>query len=200
MSETDLVVTKECGRCKAVKPVTDFYKSSMLKGGYQAYCKECLASYTKIDKLRVRKPELVKEMAKKLNERERMVAHLLIDNPNLTYGEIGEYIGVSAATVMSYMKRGRLLKAIRSAASNEVIRMIPRAIQAYRDLLDQNENLGEKQKVATKILESEKLLGPNRMEIGVTDMRNESTERLRELIKEAKDFPDQVIQEAEVVE
>ena len=35
------MLTKKCGRCKQVKAVDQFHKSSRTKSGYRCYCKIC---------------------------------------------------------------------------------------------------------------------------------------------------------------
>lgn len=34
--------SKSCGRCKAVKPIADFYNDRNTKTGYSSYCKPCI--------------------------------------------------------------------------------------------------------------------------------------------------------------
>lgn len=46
--------TKKCTFCGEVKPVTEFYKKSKSKDGYQTYCKACQHEITKEAKARMR--------------------------------------------------------------------------------------------------------------------------------------------------
>jgi hypothetical protein len=39
------VDTKECRRCMAVKPVSEFHRSSRLEDGYQTWCHDCINGY-----------------------------------------------------------------------------------------------------------------------------------------------------------
>lgn len=39
--------TKKCGKCGQVLPVSEFYKKTASKDGYQYVCKKCAAAYAK---------------------------------------------------------------------------------------------------------------------------------------------------------
>ena len=41
----DAVNTKECYKCKKVKPVTEFHRNTTTRDGLQSYCKDCMSSY-----------------------------------------------------------------------------------------------------------------------------------------------------------
>ena len=43
MAET--IQTKQCSKCKRIKPTTDFYKESAAKDGHNSWCKECRSGY-----------------------------------------------------------------------------------------------------------------------------------------------------------
>lgn len=41
------IAKKQCAHCKRVLPVTLFSKSSKSSDGYQSYCRDCMAAYTR---------------------------------------------------------------------------------------------------------------------------------------------------------
>ena len=41
------MTTKKCSKCGEVKPISEFYKSSSSKDGYQSYCKYCMNHLSK---------------------------------------------------------------------------------------------------------------------------------------------------------
>lgn len=188
---------RRCFTCFVYKDIrTDFYKAGGERLGVQRNCKECskaisreVASGKKQSRLRL----------EKINETEKLIARILLDDPKTTFQELAKATGLSVGTVRNYAYKSKVLRALRAFANKEITHMISGSLKAYQEILNGN-NQDVKFRAATKILESEKVLGPNRLEIGVSDMANESTEHLRQLVKEAKDFPDQTIMEAEVVE
>lgn len=189
---------KVCKTCKEEKWREEFHRNRSAKDGVQSSCKAC--SKQRIRDMRSGAIPARVRVEELRNERQKKIAHMLIDNPRVTMEELARETGVTINTVAAYMAQAKILKALRHVGAQEVTRMIPRALKAYSEILDQTVNVSERNKVATKVLESEKIIGPNRVEIGIRDMASESTERLRQMIKEAKEFPDQVITEAEVVE
>lgn len=44
----------ECGRCREVKPISEFFKSKILKSGFDSYCKICRKICTRKSEKKVR--------------------------------------------------------------------------------------------------------------------------------------------------
>ena len=87
-----MVRSKECFKCKSVKPLTEFYKHSMMADGHLNKCKECtkndvlkhrnqnLEKIRAYDRARAKQPERVKattEITKawRLEDSRRQLAH-----------------------------------------------------------------------------------------------------------------------------
>lgn len=41
--DTENITEKQCAKCGKVKPISEFYRRTASKDGYQPYCKTCLA-------------------------------------------------------------------------------------------------------------------------------------------------------------
>jgi hypothetical protein len=192
-----------CSKCKIKKAGREFAKSQMSKTGKQSYCRKCMEERNKavlMGLLPSRAGLGGREKKELSNLKIKKIAHMLIENPDQDLAVIAAGCGLSIGTVKNYVTRGRVLRALRGMGAKRVSSMIPQAVKAYEDLLRQRDNLTELNKVATKVLENEKVIGPNRVDIGLVEMKEESTENLMRMVKEVRDFPEQVIMEAEVVE
>lgn len=190
-----------CVRCKVRRDPGEFGKCTGRRNGRQAYCKACM----KDRQVMVRTGKIPLKVGNSetrdiTNLRIKKMAHILIDKPDMEVVELAKEVGLAPSTVQGYLSSNKILRAFRGVGAKAISRMVPESIRAYRDILNQRVNLGEANKVATKILENEKIIGPNRMDIGIVEMKEQSNEQLMRIVKEAQEFPAQVIQEAEVVE
>ena len=70
MQDSTKVKSKACSHCKKVKPITEFYKSSENKDGYQHMCKECMREAGRIrdQKKREARKNLKETMFTPVNE------------------------------------------------------------------------------------------------------------------------------------
>lgn len=66
---------KQCFRCKATKPVSEFYANSVIKDGFSSYCKPCHIGHGRLKKLS--DPVKTKAYSKKYYHRRKT------ENPNL---------------------------------------------------------------------------------------------------------------------
>jgi len=88
----DMIRSKECFKCKAVKPLTEFYKHSEMLDGHVNKCKECnkvdvttnrnnkLEYFREYDRMRSKRPERIKnalEQTKKwrTEDKRRVACH-----------------------------------------------------------------------------------------------------------------------------
>lgn len=46
----DQIISKQCSKCKEVKPLSEFYKSCIRKDGYNYHCKLCCKKYRQSEK------------------------------------------------------------------------------------------------------------------------------------------------------
>lgn len=60
------IVTKQCSKCKLVKELSQFYKSSKIKCGYRSDCKECGKKYKQNNK------DIVRRSVKKYDDKNKM--------------------------------------------------------------------------------------------------------------------------------
>ena len=51
-AHTCLIPTKRCSKCKDFKQLSDFYKHSSKKDGFQSYCKSCQRIYNQTEKVK----------------------------------------------------------------------------------------------------------------------------------------------------
>lgn len=63
--DTEKITEKKCAKCGKVKPISEFYRRSASKDGYQPYCKTCLAENRRKNMGNVRERERLKRAAER---------------------------------------------------------------------------------------------------------------------------------------
>lgn len=131
-------------------------------------------------------------------ERTRKMIQVVLDNPGITREELAEKLGMSMSTLYHTLNHGNVMAALRLGAHKKVINMIPLAVKGYEDSL-KSKNDKIKYLSSKDLLQSEKILGPERVDITVTDNSEKTEEELRELISRAQQIPVSTI-DAEIIE
>lgn len=127
----------------------------------------------------------------------KKLAHFMIDNPGLNQTEIGMALGLSHTSISNYLRDSRLLQAVKGNASKRVLQMIPLAVKGFEDSLkSKNEKI--KYFSSKDLLQTERILGPERIDVTIEDNSNRTVEELQELIKDAQKIPSPTI-DAELI-
>jgi len=121
----------------------------------------------------------------------------MLENPKLSRQEVAEKYGIGYQVLCSLMRDSQLLQQIRGLASKKMIAMIPLAMEGMEDSL-KTKNEKVKFMASQEVLRSENILGPNRVDITISDNSNKTIEELQEKIKKAQEIPHPTI-EAEII-
>lgn len=130
-------------------------------------------------------------------EKVRKLAIFMLENRKLSRQEISEQTGIPYQTLCELIRDSDLLQAIRGQASKKMLAMIPLAVQGFEDSL-QTKNDKIKFMASQELLRSEKILGPERVDVTVNDNSTRTIEELQEKIKRAQNIPSPTI-DAEVI-
>lgn len=205
MAETPEVKEKDCFRCLDRLPVTDFHVNNVKKDGRADYCKPCMKSYLKDLRAKGKaKAFSQKKRAAKRNlnfddqpDSVKRIVYALTENPKISRLELSEKVGLSINTVNSYLCSNDFLSAVRKVGSQHVTGMIPKALNTLSQSLE-SPSEEVKLKAAVKVLENERVLGPNRIEIGMSDLSHKTIEELETIYNGVK-LPPKPVLEAEVI-
>lgn len=216
--EKDGIMVITCKHCDEEKEAeTNFHKHSIYKERYVRTCKECMR--TKVRKKYDRKlmmadnladkerynfkkiapQSLLKKFEKDFNkEKVQKIVACLMEEPRIEMKELAERVGISKTRLLEYCNSNNFIKAFRRMATQKVSTLIPLAFAGLKgSLISQNEKV--KYDASVKVLENERIMGPNQIDITVSDMRSRSTEELQKIIQQAKQIPGQTI-DAELVD
>jgi hypothetical protein len=93
----------------------------------------------------------------KIKENARRVLALRFEHPEWTQEQIGKEVGITASRVGAILNHPRVLAAMPLIARQHVSGMVPDAIKAYKELINQKENLQVREKASNKVLTEKKV-------------------------------------------
>ena len=121
-----------------------------------------------------------------LGPRGRAIAEYYLTHPKATTPQIAEQFGVSPSRVRAILVGNRFLKALRMATVHKVRFAMNRAADTLIECLDSTSE-DVRLKSATKILENEGVLGPDKVNLEINDMRNVPLSKLIEIASQPID-------------
>lgn len=198
---------KVCRTCQKNLALFRYTKTPRMKDGHLKDCKSCMAA-----KLKARKAE-GKGMAFPERKKRARVQNLkyedqpeavkkivcaLAANPKMTRAELAKAVGLSIVTVDTYLYSNDFLAAVRVVGAQSITNMIPQAINTLGKALESTSE-EVKFKAATKILENERVLGPNRLEIDVNDLSKKPFEELEKMYEQMPTVPRPVLDVQEII-
>lgn len=130
-------------------------------------------------------------------EKIRKLAVFMLENTNLSRQEVALGFGIPYQSLCELMRDSQLLQAIKGVASKKVLGMIPIAVQGMEDSI-KSKNDKIKFMASQELLRSEKILGPERIDVTVSDNSNRTIEELQEKIRRAQTIPSPTI-DAEII-
>lgn len=196
-----------CGTCQDNKPRSEFYKKSTSPSGLANNCKACSKEFhkerirqgfIKIKKNKTKNPRDLKGFDEQPTKIKQIIT-ALYENPKLTAQELGALVNLAPPTVDVYMRQNSFLKSLRTAGSRAMTKLIPNAVKSFQESLE-GPNADVKLKAAVKLLESEKVLGPERIDITTNDLSDKTYDELVQILSNLDKQP--ILQpaiEAEVI-
>ncbi len=130
-------------------------------------------------------------------ERLKKLAIFMLENPKLTRHEISEQFGIPYQVLCEFMRDSLLLQAVKGFASKKILGMIPLAVQGMEDSIT-SDNSKIKFMASQELLRSEKILGPERVDVTINDTSTRTIEELQEKIRKAQAIPSPTI-DAEII-
>jgi predicted transcriptional regulator len=97
---------------------------------------------------------------KELTPRMKQVVEYLFDHPQSTQKQIGNALGISDQRVSQILRSNRVLAAFPIVARMRVKQMIPKAVKAQQELIEQKENLMVRDKASARVLETGNIFVP----------------------------------------
>lgn len=131
--------------------------------------------------------------------RVKQIAEVLFENPRATHEEISKRVGISASMVNQYICHEDMLKMMRVGGRARLGRMVPKAVRAMEASLDADDSQ-VRFRASKAVLEDQGIMGPERVAIGIMDLSGMSREKKMAIIRDAKLIPDQMVEEAEIIE
>lgn len=131
-------------------------------------------------------------------ERLKKILLFMIENPEKNKEEVAAAFDISYSTLANYLRDSSLLRHLRGMASKRVLGMIPLAVQGFEDSL-RSGNDKIKYFASKDLLQSEHILGAERVDVTITDNSSRTLEELQEAINQAKQVPLVTI-DAELIE
>lgn len=129
-------------------------------------------------------------------ERVRKLAIHMLENPKMSRQELAASFGVSYQVLCALMRDSQLLQQIGDSARKRMVTMIPLAVQGIEDSLHEKGKI--KFMAAQEVLRSEKVLGPDRVDVTINDNSQRTIEELQEKIRRAQAIPHPTI-DAEII-
>lgn len=133
---------------------------------------------------------------KRLEKLKEVIAFML-ENPDLNRGETATAMGMSIANLSKLLHTPELLRILRDGSHKKVLSMLPLAVKGFQDSL-QSRNDKIKYLSSTDLLKSEKVLGPERIDLTIQDNSERTVEELKAMIEEAQKIPSPTI-DAELI-
>lgn len=191
---------KTCTSCDKEKPLVFFSRDRNSSDGRQRKCKECQKNYCvgRVPKGGRRASVAVKSTFEAQPETVRAIIECMMENPRMPFAEMAQRVGVSASRCQKIVYSNSYIGALRQVAGRKLSNLIPKAVRSLDESLE-SANADVKFKSAVKLLENEQVLGPNRVDVTLNDLRNQPVDKLQEIIKQGAAVPNQVIIDAEVV-
>lgn len=145
--------------------------------------------------------ELIKSVSQDvgLGPRASVILEYLFEHPEMTHSQIGKALGVQRQRISAVMNHPRVRQAFPLLAKRIMrSKMLPSAIKAYSEIIEQSENLNAKEKAAGRILANEGVLDSTQ-KIEITNkFEMMRPEELKEMIEKASKIKNPVY-EAEIV-
>jgi DNA-binding Lrp family transcriptional regulator len=197
---------KYCTKCNDTKLAADFYKNICKKDGLSEMCKVCTLTYRKDRDRRLtikmkRKPKgkNVIQSADFENQPDRIkaIVFALVEDPKITVLELAEKVGLEPDSVRKHMHKNQFLRALRGFGAEKVTRMLPKALYALDKSLEANSE-DVRLKAAKEVLQNEKVLGPERIDVTVNDLASKTNAELEAMLAAIKLAPQNTI-EAEII-
>lgn len=191
---------KYCHKCNDTKVAAEFYKNAATRDGLSQHCRACTRDYLKhrdqskfLFQRKQKKIPTLKEINFEAQpDKVKQLVGILIENPKTTAEEMALKMDLSVSTVRHYMYSNPFLVALRHSGISQITKMIPAALEALKGSLNAaSEEV--RLKASVKVLENEKILGPERIDLTVSTYHNKSTEELEEIYKQAQLPPPQTI-------
>lgn len=130
-------------------------------------------------------------------ERIKNLAIFMIENPKMSRQELADTFAVSYLTMCRLIRESGLLQNIKMQASKKILSMIPLAVQGMEDsLTTKNDKI--KFLASQELLRSEKILGPEHVDVTINDNSTRTIEELQEKIRRAQSIPSPTI-DAEII-
>lgn len=136
---------------------------------------------------------------KELTPRMKQVVQAIFDNPRATQKEIGKILGISDSRVNQILRSNRVLEAFPTLAKTRIKQLVPKAVNRFEKLLEQQANPEVARKVTEKILETQGVLAPD-TKVQVNIIAQMSTEKVAERVSEGMKIPVKDVFEGEIVE
>lgn len=194
-----------CKTCLKKLSLRYFQRNKQSNTGFRKHCNDCFnAKYFKnIDPNRKRKfrEVLIPGQPRSLDnqtEKVQRIAWAYIENPKATHREISKATGIPITWCKELSNTNSYLSTLRIVASRKMTKLIPRALKSVEEALTSS-NEDVKFRSAVKVLDNERVLGPERIDVTVNDLRHQSNERLQELVKAGQGVAEQVVIDAEVI-
>lgn len=185
---------KRCPRCNQSKPKSAFPRNRSMGDRRDVYCRKCRSLFDY-----ERRGKLPKYMDIQFQHDDvKKIALAFVENPKMTMVEISKLVGINYRNVRAICTGNPYLRAMRSIASQRMGAFIPKALVAMDESLE-SPDARVKLSAATKILEDQEVMGPQKLNVAVTDLRERPENELRNLIKEALVIPAQTISDDEVI-
>lgn len=198
------LILRGCPRCKAARLPSEFFS-------YSKMCKSCYREhYLEIDRDKRESAKLgrITKGAKSIHLGGRIdgtpvireiIKHMLI-NPKIAGWKLAKKVGISEKQLDDYMQTNHYLRAMRVVARISLNGFIPLALRSLGDTLESRSD-EVKLKAAVRVLESENVMGPTKVDVNVNDLSSLPVEKLNEIIERSRLVPDPnpVMIEAEVV-
>lgn len=132
-----------------------------------------------------------------LTPRITQIVFYYFEHPDLNYTELSKVFKISVARISQIMSHPKVLAAYPILAKRRIKSMVPKAINRLEELMIQDDNMQVAEKVASKILDSEKVLEPVERKI-VHEIQLKSVKELQDIIEGSKSLPQPVI-DADIV-
>lgn len=134
----------------------------------------------------------------KIKENARKVLALRFQHPDWTQGQIGKEVGITASRVGAILNHPRILAVMPLIARQRISGMVPDAVQAYQELINQKENLQVREKAANKVLTEKKVLDAPTVRIE-SEITLRSVCELQEIVRKASDAGFSDVVEADII-
>lgn len=120
----------------------------------------------------------------RIRENARKVLSIRFEHPDWTHLQISEVVGISKARVGAILSNPRVLAALPMIGRQFISGMVPDAVKAYKQLVNQDVNLQVKEKAANKILTEKKVLDAPTVRVEA-EITFKAVRELQEIVQKA---------------